>query len=143
MQMALVIAVTAAAQWIMNACNNHITYGTVRDIRQAAMKQIERLPLSYLDKHPTGETVSRIIADVDTFADGLLMGFTQFFTGILTIGGTLFLMLAIHKWVALVVILLTPLSLFVAAFIAKNTSSLFRKQSETRGQQTTIIEEMV
>ena len=143
MQMGLVIAVTAAAQWIMNACNNHITYCTVRDIRQAAMKQIERLPLSYLDKHPTGETVSRIIADVDTFADGLLMGFTQFFTGILTIVGTLFLMLAIHKWVALVVIVLTPLSLFVAAFIAKNTSSLFRKQSETRGQQTTIIEEMV
>ncbi len=143
LQMALVIGVTAAAQWIMNACNNHITYGTVRDIRQAAMKQIERLPLSYLDKHPTGETVSRIIADVDTFADGLLMGFTQFFTGILTIGGTLFLMLAIHKWVALVVIVLTPLSLFVAAFIAKNTSSLFRRQSEVRGEQTTIIEEMV
>ncbi len=143
MQMGILVAVTAAAQWIMNACNNHITYCTVRDIRQSAMKQIERLPLSYLDQHPTGETVSRIIADVDTFADGLLLGFTQFFTGILTIGGTLILMLAIHKWVALVVILLTPLSLFVAAFIAKNTSSLFRKQSETRGQQTTIIEEMV
>ena len=143
LQMGLVVAVTAAAQWIMNACNNHITYGTVRDIRQAAMKQIERLPLSYLDKHPTGETVSRIIADVDTFADGLLLGFTQFFTGLLTIGGTLILMVAIHKWVALVVILLTPLSLFVAAFIAKNTSSLFKKQSETRGVQTTIIEEMV
>ncbi|MBR1471990.1 MAG: ABC transporter ATP-binding protein [Lachnospiraceae bacterium] len=142
-QMALLIAVTALAQWIMNACNNHITYCTVRDIRVSAMRQIERLPLSYLDSHPAGETVSRIIADVDQFADGLLLGFTQFFTGVLTIFGTLFLMLAIHKWVALVVILLTPLSLFVAAFIAKNTSSLFRKQSEVRGVQTAIIDEMV
>ena len=118
-KMLLLIGISAAGQWIQNQCNNHVAYCSVRDIRQSAFEKLQKLPLSYLDTHPAGDSLSRIIADVDTFADGLLMGFTQFFTGLITIIGTLFLMLAIHKWVALAVILLTPLSLFVAAFIAK------------------------
>ncbi|MBR3306999.1 MAG: ABC transporter ATP-binding protein [Lachnospiraceae bacterium] len=141
-KIAILISLSAAGQWIMNACNNHVAYCSVRDIRQSAFEKLQRLPLSYLDSHAAGDTMSRMIADVDSFADGLLMGFTQFFTGLLTIGGTLVLMLMIHKWVALTVIVLTPLSLFVAAFIAKNTSSLFKAQSKTRAVQTGIIDEM-
>ena len=142
-KMLCIIGVSALGQWIMNACNNHVAYCSVRDIRHSAFERLQKLPLSYMDSHPTGDILSRMIADVDTFADGLLMGFTQFFTGILTIIGTLILMVSIHKWVALVVILLTPLSLFVAAFIAKNTSSFFKQQSVTKGVQTTIIDEMI
>lgn len=143
LKMALVVAVSAAAQWILGACNNHITFGTVRDIRKDAMRHINELPLSYLDKHPTGETVSRIIADADQFADGLLMGFTQFFTGVITIIGTLVLMFMLSPAIALVVVVLTPLSIFVASAIAKSTYRYFKKQSEVRAVQTTIISEMI
>ena len=141
--MIMVIAVSAAGQWIMNACNNHITFSTVRDVRKAAMKKINELPVSYFDKHPTGETVSRVIADVDQFSDGLLMGFTQFFTGIITILGTLILMLTINPLITLVVVLLTPLSFLVAAFIAKITYKQFKRQADVRGKQTNIITEML
>lgn len=126
--------ITALAQWIMNLCNNRVTYCVTRDMRQEAIARIEELPLSYLDAHGTGEIVSRVIADVDQFADGLLMGFTQFFTGIMTILGTLFFMFRVDVVISLVVVCLTPLSLFVAAFIAKRTYSRFREQSETRGK---------
>lgn len=143
LKMALVVAVSAAAQWILGACNNHITFGTVRDIREDAMRHINELPLSYLDRHPTGETVSRIIADADQFADGLLMGFTQFFTGVITIIGTLVLMFMLSPAIALVVVVLTPLSIFVASVIAKSTYRYFKKQSEVRAVQTTIISEMI
>lgn len=143
LKMALVVAVSAAAQWILGACNNHITFGTVRDIREDAMRHINELPLSYLDRHPTGETVSRIIADADQFADGLLMGFTQFFTGVITIIGTLVLMFMLSPAIALVVVVLTPLSIFVASAIAKSTYRYFKKQSEVRAVQTTIISEMI
>ena len=138
-----VILLTAAAQWLMNLCNNRITFRTVRDIRNEAIAHLQRLPLSYLDSHPSGETVSRVIADVDQFADGLLMGFTQLFSGVLTILGTLGFMLAINLQIALVVLLVTPLSLFVASFVAKRTYSLFFRQSETRAEQTALIDEMV
>ena len=138
-----VILLTAAAQWLMNLCNNRITFRTVRDIRNEAIAHLQRLPLSYLDSHPAGETVSRVIADVDQFADGLLMGFTQLFSGVLTILGTLGFMLAINLQIALVVLLVTPLSLFVASFVAKRTYSLFFRQSETRAEQTALIDEMV
>ena len=143
LKMALVVAVSAAAQWILGACNNHITFGTVRDIREDAMRHINELPLSYLDRHPTGETVSRIIADADQFADGLLMGFTQFFTGVITIIGTLVLMFMLSPAITLVVVVLTPLSIFVASAIAKSTYRYFKKQSEVRAVQTTIISEMI
>jgi ATP-binding cassette subfamily B protein len=142
-RMAIIIALTAAAQWIMNACNNKITYNVIRDIRAEAFEKIEHLPLKYLDAHSYGEIVSRVIADVDQFADGLLMGFTQFFTGIVTIFGTLLFMLSINVKIAAVVVLITPVSLFVASFIAKKTFSMFKLQSETRGEQTALIEEMV
>lgn len=142
-QMAVVILLTAAAQWVMNACNNKITYNVVRDIRKEAFDKIEHLPLSYIDSHSYGEVVSRVIADVDQFADGLLMGFTQFFTGVVTIFGTLVFMLTINVKITLAVVLLTPLSLFVASFIAKKTFSMFKLQSETRGEQTGFIEEMI
>lgn len=142
-KMLVIILVSAAAQWIMNSCNNHVAYCTVRDIRKSAFSRLQHLPLSYLDSHPAGDSLSRIISDVDTFADGLLMGFSQFFTGLLTILGTVVLMLSIHRLVALAVIALTPLSLFVAAFIAKNTATLFRQQSKTRAVQTGIIDEMI
>ena len=142
-KMAAVVAVSAGAQWILGACNNHITFGTVRDIREDAMRHINELPLSYLDRHPTGETVSRIIADADQFADGLLMGFTQFFTGVITIIGTLVLMFMLSPAIALVVVVLTPLSIFVASAIAKSTYKYFKKQSEVRAVQTTIISEMI
>lgn len=143
LKMALVVAVSAAAQWILGACNNHITFGAVRDIREDAMRHINELPLSYLDRHPTGETVSRIIADADQFADGLLMGFTQFFTGVITIIGTLVLMFMLSPAITLVVVVLTPLSIFVASAIAKSTYRYFKKQSEVRAVQTTIISEMI
>ena len=136
-------AIIAAAQWLMNALNNRITYQIVRDIRNEAFARIEELPLSYLDSHPSGEIVSRVIADTDTFADGLLMGFTQLFSGVATILGTIGFMLSIHPGITLVVLLITPLSLFVAAFIAKHTYDMFRRQTETRGEQTAMIDEMI
>ena len=140
----LICAIAAGlAQWIMNEINNRVTFHVTRDIRLEAFRHIQKLPLSYLDQHPQGEIVSRVIADVDTFADGLLMGFTQLFTGVMTIVGTLLIMLKIHWGIALVVILITPLSLVVANFIAKSTYSMFRQQTEFRGKQTAIIDEAV
>ena len=134
---------TAAAQWIMNTLNNRITFRVVRDIRNAAMKKIQILPLSYIDSKPSGDTVSRIISDADQFADGLLMGFTQLFTGVVTILGTLGFMISINFKISLVVVILTPLSLFVARFIAKRTHSMFMMQAKTRGEQTAFTEEMI
>ena len=139
----IVIAITAAAQWIMNMCNNRMTYNIVRDIRKDAFDKMEKLPFSYIDSHSHGDMVSRIIADVDTFADGLLMGFTQLFTGFATIIGTLLFMISINIKITLVVVILTPISLFVASFIAKKTYSMFQLQSKTRGEQTALIEEMI
>lgn len=143
LQMGVLIGITALAQWIMNLCNNRVTYCVTRDMRQEAIARIEELPLSYLDTHGTGEIVSRVIADVDQFADGLLMGFTQLFTGVMTILGTLFFMFRVDVVISLVVVCLTPLSLFVAAFIAKRTYSRFREQSEIRGKQTAFVDEMI
>ena len=142
-QMGIVIAITALSQWIMNICNNKITYHVTRDIRDEAIEKIEVLPLSYIDAHSYGEIVSRVIADVDQFADGLLMGFTQFFSGVLTIVGTLAFMLSINVVITLIVVCITPLSFFIAGFIAKHTYSMFRLQSETRGKQTALIDEMI
>ena len=139
----VMIAVTAAAQWLMNVINNRITYQVIRDIREEAFQKIQQLPLKYLDAHPTGEIVSRVIADVDQFADGLLMGFTQLFTGILTIAGTLCFMLSINVTITVVVVIVTPVSLFVAAFIAKSTYQMFQRQSQSRGAQTALIDEMI
>ena len=135
--------VAALSQWIMNEMNNRVTYRVTRDVRDEAFRHIQVLPLSYLDKHPQGDTVSRIISDVDTFADGLLMGFTQLFTGLLTIVGTLVLMLIMNWQIALVVICITPVSLLVANFIAKSTYSMFQLQTKTRGEQTAIIDETI
>lgn len=142
-QIAAVVLVTAFSQWFMNICNNRITYKVVRDLRQDAFEKIEILPLKYLDAHSHGELVSRVIADADQVADGLLMGFTQLFTGIITILGTLVFMVSIQYKIALVVICITPASLFVAAFIARKTFSMFKLQSETRGEQTALVEEMI
>lgn len=139
----IVIVVTAVSQWFMNIVNNHITYHVVRDVRDEAFCHLQKLPLSYIDSHKHGDIVSRIVADIDQFADGLLMGFTQLFTGVVTIGGTLIFMMTINVPIALVVVVLTPVSLFVAAFIAKRTYRLFRSQSETRGEMTSLIDEMV
>lgn len=139
----VMVGITALAQWMMNKINNKVTYNVVRDMREAAFKKIEILPLKYLDRHSQGEIVSRVITDVDQFADGLLMGFTQFFTGIMTIIGTLFFMLTIHVGITFVVVLVTPLSLFVASFIAKKTYTMFKLQSEARGEQTAFIDEMI
>lgn len=136
-------AVTALLQWIMNIINNKITFNVVRDIRDEAFKKIQKLPLKYIDSHPHGETVSRVIADVDQFADGLLMGFTQLFTGIVTIIGTLIFMFMLHWQITLVVLLITPLSFVVADFIAKKTHSMFMLQSVTRGEQTAFVEEII
>lgn len=141
--MIVVILIGALAQWLMNVCNNKITYNVIRDIRTEAIRKIEILPLKYIDGHPYGDVVSRVIADVDQFADGLLMGFTQLFTGVITILGTLGFMLTKSIPITLLVVCVTPLSLFVAAYIAKNTHTMFKKQSETRGEQTAIIDEMV
>lgn len=139
----IAILLTMAAQWVMNVANNKITYSVVRDIRTDAFEKIQILPLSYIDSHSYGGIVSRVIADADQFADGLLMGFTQLFTGVITILGTLGFMLSVSAPIALVVVVLTPVSLFVAAFIAKRTYQMFRMQSETRGEQTALIEEMI
>ncbi len=138
-----IILLTAVSQWIMNVCNNRITYHVVQDIRRDAFAKIEILPLRYIDSHSYGDVVSRVIADVDQFADGLLMGFTQFFTGVMTIVGTLGFMVSINIKITLVVVLITPVSLFVASFIAKKSYSMFKLQSETRGEQTGLIEEAV
>lgn len=142
-QAGIIAGAIAFLQWLMNAINNKITFQVVRDLRSAAFRRIEELPLSYLDAHPSGDIVSRVIADADQFADGLLMGFTQLFTGIVTILGTLVFMLSIDPWITLVVVVLTPVSLFTAKFIAKRTYNLFRLQSETRGEQTALIDEMI
>ena len=138
-----VTALSAAAQWVLAACNNRVTFCVSRDLRNEAVEKIQKLPLSYLDAHPSGDLVSRIIADVDTFADGLLMGFTQFFTGILTILGSLGIMLFLNPGITAIVVLLTPLSLFVAGFIAKKTYKYFGIQAKVRGEQTALINEMV
>ncbi len=137
------ILVAALSQWLMNVCGNRVTYNTIRDMRELAFKKIHRLPFSYLDSHETGDIVSRIIADVDQFADGLLMGFSQLFTGIVTIVGTIGFMLSVNVWITCVVILVTPLSILVARFIAKKTYTMFKLQSETRGKQTAFINEMI
>ena len=136
-------AITSICQWVMNTINNRITYHTVMDIRRDAFSHIQKLPLKYLDAHPAGDTVSRMISDVDTFADGLLMGFTQLFTGLATIIGTLIFMLTLNPAITLVVVLLTPVSLLVANFIATRTYSMFRLQSKTRGEQTSLIDEAI
>ena len=142
-RVAVVVGITALLQWIMNTINNRITYGVVRDVRGAAFRKIEVLPLGFIDSQSQGDIVSRVIADADQFADGLLMGFTQLFTGVVTIIGTLGFMLSLNVHITLLVVLLTPLSLFAAKFIATHTYSMFKKQSETRGEQTALVDEMV
>ena len=137
------VGLTAVSQWLMNHINNTITYRVVKDIRTRAFNHLETLPLSYIDAHPSGDIISRIIADIDQFSEGLLMGFTQLLTGVLTIGGTLLFMLSIHPAITLVVVVLTPVSLFVASFIAKKTFVMFRHQSETRGELTALTDEML
>ncbi len=139
----VIIGLTALAQWLMNVCNNKITYEVIQDIRREAFAKIEILPLKFIDGHSHGELVSRVVADVDQFADGLLMGFSQLFTGVVTILGTLLFMLSINIKITLVVVLITPVSLFVASFIAKRTFSMFMLQSTTRGEQTALINEMI
>lgn len=143
MKSVVIAIVTAVLQWIMNTINNKITYQVIADIRKDAFERLQILPLKYMDGHPVGDVVSRVIADADQFADGLLMGFSQLFTGVVTIVGTLLFMLSIHPGIALVVVCLTPLSLLVANYIAKNTFSLFKEQSVTRGEQTAYIDEMI
>ena len=142
-QMVVIILITAVSQYIMSLCNNRMAAGVVRDMRNQALSQIEKLPLSYLDTRSYGDVVSRVISDADQFADGLLMGFTQLFTGVLTILGTLVFMFSVNVWIALVVVCITPVSLLVAAFIAKKTYTMFHLQSTTRGEQTALIDEMV
>ena len=139
----IIVGITALLQWLCGVINNRVTYGVVKSVREAAFNKIQNLPLKYIDTHPTGETVSRIISDTDQFADGLLMGFTQFFSGIVTIIVTLVFMIKLNWIVALAVVVLTPLSLVIANFIAKRTYSMFKKQSETRGEQTAYIDEMI
>jgi len=139
----VVVGINAISQWVMNICNNRMTYHIVMDIRKDAFEKIERLPLKYIDTKSHGDIVSRIIADVDTFAEGLLMGFTQLFSGVATIVGTLLFMLSLDFKITLVVVVITPVSLFVASFIAKKTFSMFRLQSETKGKQTALIDEMI
>lgn len=140
---AIIVVIAAAAQWLTNICNNRMAYNIVRDIRRDAFLNIEKMPLSYIDSHSHGDMVSRIIADVDTFSEGLLMGFTQLFTGIATIAGTLIFMLTIDVKISCIVVLITPLSLFVASFITKKTYSMFQLQTRTRGEQTSLIDEIV
>ena len=142
-KIAIVAAIAALAQWLMNIINNSMTYNVVKDMRTEAFNRLMKLPLSYIDAHPYGETVSRIIADVDQFADGLLLGFSQLFTGILTIIGTLIFMLSVNAPITLAVVILTPLSLFVARFIARRTHSMFARQGEDRAEQTAFVEEMI
>lgn len=142
-QIAVIVVVASLAQWFMNLCNNAITYRVVKDVREKSFTHLQKLPLKYIDGHPYGETISRIITDVEQFSDGLLMGFSQLFTGVVTIVGTLVFMLSINVKISLIVILITPVSLFVASFIAKNTYNMFKKQSETRADMTSLIDEMV
>ncbi|MBO5031909.1 MAG: ABC transporter ATP-binding protein [Lachnospiraceae bacterium] len=142
-KMAVIIILTAVVQWLMNTCNNKIAYQVVRDVRDEAFKKLQILPLKYIDGHSHGDIVSRIIADVDQFSDGLLMGFTQLFTGVVTIVGTLVFMFSINVSTTIVVVILTPLSFFIAGFIAKRTFSMSKLQSETRGEQTALIDEMI
>ncbi len=142
-QAGIVVLVVAVSQWVMNICNNKISYYVVRDIRKDAFDKLQILPLKYLDGHSSGEIVSRIIADVEQFSEGLLMGFTQFFTGVVTILGTLFFMVMLNPKITIVVVCITPVSLLLASFIAKKTYSMFRVQSETKGEQTGIIDEMI
>lgn len=142
-QIGIVIVLTALAQWVMNICNNKMTYNIIRDVRKEAFRKLEILPLRYVDDHSYGEVVSRVIADVDQFADGLLMGFTQLFSGVITIVGTLLFMFSVNVGITLVVVVITPLSLFVASFIAKKTYTMFQLQSQTRGEQTAFIDEMI
>ena len=142
-KMAVIILLTAIVQWLMNACNNKITYQVIRDVRDEAFRNLEILPLKYIDSHAHGDIVSRIIADVDQFSDGLLMGFTQLFTGVITIIGTLLFMISINVTTTLIVVVLTPLSFFIANFIAKRTFKMSKLQSETRGEQTALIDEMI
>lgn len=142
-KMAVIIVITAAVQWLMNTCNNKIAYQVVRDVRDEAFKKLQILPLKYIDGHSHGDIVSRIIADVDQFSDGLLLGFTQLFTGIVTIIGTLIFMFSINVSTTVVVVILTPLSFFIAGFIAKRTFNMSKLQSETRGEQTALIDEMI
>ena len=142
-KMGVVILLTAAAQWIMSLCNNHIVYSIIEDIREKAFDKIQKVPLKYLDGHSHGDIMSRVVADVDTFADGLLLGFTQLFTGVITILGTLLFMLSENVGITAVVVLITPVSQFVASFIAKKTFKMFQLQSTTRGEQTTLINEMI
>lgn len=141
--MVLIILATSLVQWLMNISNNHLTYGIVKNIRDEAFTKIQSLPLKYIDGHSTGDLVSRVISDADTFADGLLMGFTQLFTGVATIIGTLIFMISVNFKISLVVILITPVSFVVAGLIAKNTYAMFRKQSETLGEETAFIDEMI
>ncbi len=143
LQIIIAVVITSVCQWLMNICNNKITYQVVNDIRKDAFRKIEILPLKYVDSHSQGEIVSQVISDVDQFADGLLMGFTQLFTGVVTILGTLIFMLSIQPKITFVVVVITPLSLFVAKYVAKNTYQMFRKQSETRAEQTAFIDEML
>ena len=142
-KMCIVIVLTALTQWIMNICNNRIVYNVIQDIRRRAFARIEELPLKYLDAHSHGDIVSRVVADVDQFADGLLIGFTQLFTGVITILGTLGFMLSVNVGITVVVVVITPVSLFVASFIARKTFSMFKLQSQTRGEQTALINEMI
>ncbi len=142
-KLAVIIGVTSVAQWLMNLCNNQITYRVVKDVRMNTFEHLQKLPLKYVDSHPYGETISRIITDVEQFSDGLLMGFSQLFTGVVTIAGTLAFMLSINVKISLIVIFITPLSLFVASFIAKKTYNMFKIQSETRAQMTSLVDEMV
>lgn len=142
-QIAVLVAATAVMQWLMNICNNYVTYQVVRDIRQDAIEKMEELPVSYYDNHPTGDIVSRVIADVDQFADGLLLGFTQLFSGVLTILVTIGFMISIDIKITLVVVCITPVSLFVASFIARRTYSMFHEQSKVRGEQTAYVDEMI
>lgn len=142
-RLGIIIGATAVLQWLMNVCNNKITYNVSRDLRQQAFEKIERVPISYIDNHPSGDVVSRVINDVDQLADGLLMGFTQLFTGVVTIIGTLAFMLYINPLITLVVVVVTPLSFFIARFIAKKTYNMFFLQSKTRGEQTAFIDEMI
>lgn len=141
--LAIIIVITGVGQWLMNLCNNQITYRVVLDVRLKAFKKLEKLPLSYIDSHANGDTISRIITDVEQFSDGLLMGFSQFFSGVVTIVTTLIFMLTIDIKITLIVVLLTPLSFFVAGFIAKRTYQMFQKQSETRADMTSLVNEMV
>ena len=142
-KVAVIVVSTALIQWLMNVCNNKITYNVSRDLRKKAFEKIEILPFSYIDTHSKGDIVSRVITDVDQLSDGLLMGFTQFFTGVITIIGTLAFMLSVNVFITIVVVVVTPLSFFIARFIAKKTFNMFSLQSKTRGEQTSFIDEMI